>query len=137
MTAVATWTKAGFPANQILLGVASYGHSFSVANTNALQNGALVPYPAFNKANQPPGDSWDGAAGPDVCGVQQLAGGECAYACVISTNLTRDQGIFNFWGLIQGGFLTSAGLPASGIDYRFDNCSQTVSADFCAKASFH
>jgi hypothetical protein len=36
-------------------------------------------------------------------------------------------GIFNFEGLIQGGFLTSTGQPASGISYRFDNCSQTVS----------
>ncbi|KAF8510382.1 glycoside hydrolase family 18 protein [Gautieria morchelliformis] len=109
MKAVAAWTQAGFPAQKIVLGVASYGHSYSVANTDAVQNGALVPYPPFNKANQPHGDSWDGAAGPDVCGVQQPVGG-----------------IFNFWGLIQGGFLTSTGKPASGITYRFDNCSQTA-----------
>ncbi|KAF8510380.1 glycoside hydrolase family 18 protein [Gautieria morchelliformis] len=109
MKAVTAWTQAGFPAHQIVLGVASYGHSFSVANANALQNGALVPYPPFDKANQPHGDSWDGDAGPDVCGVEQPVGG-----------------VFDFWGLIQGGFLTSAGQPASGIAYRFDSCSQTA-----------
>lgn len=35
-------------------------------------------------------------------------------------------GIFNFWGLIDGGFLTANGTAAAGIDYRFDSCSQTV-----------
>jgi chitinase len=78
MKAVSAWTKAGIPPHQIVLGVASYGHSYSVPNTDAIQNGALVPYPRFNKANQPHGDSWDGAAGLDVCGVQQPAGGERA-----------------------------------------------------------
>jgi chitinase len=37
-------------------------------------------------------------------------------------------GIFNFWGLIEAGFLNADGIPASGIDYRFDECSQTVRA---------
>lgn len=76
MSAVAAWTAAGFPANQIVLGVASYGHSFSVSNANALQGGVLVSYPSFDSSNQPLGDSWDDTAGPDVCGVEQPAGGE-------------------------------------------------------------
>ncbi|KAF8582525.1 glycoside hydrolase family 18 protein [Ramaria rubella] len=108
-SAVKAWTGAGFPAHQIVLGVASYGHSFHVSNSTAIQNGVLVPYPAFDAQQQPDGDAWDDAAGPDVCGVQQPVGGN-----------------FDFWGLIDGGFLTSNGKPASGIAYRFDNCSQTA-----------
>jgi len=69
----------------------------------------LVPFPAFNKNNQPAGDVWDGAPGTDICG-----------------NATPQGGIFNFWGLIANGFLTSSGQNAPGIDYRFDTCSQTA-----------
>ena len=35
-------------------------------------------------------------------------------------------GIFTFKGMISTGFLDASGAPAQGIDYRFDNCSQTV-----------
>lgn len=35
-------------------------------------------------------------------------------------------GVFDFWGLTAGGFLTSDGQPAPGIHYRFDDCSQTA-----------
>lgn len=42
-------------------------------------------------------------------------------------NPTGVSGTFNFNGMIAAGFLDSTGGPASGIDYRFDNCSQTVS----------
>lgn len=106
---VKAWMAAGMPANQIVLGVAAYGHSFSVSPQNALQGGSLVAFPSFNKNNQPAGDNWDGAPGTDVCG-----------------NPTPQGGIFNFWGLIANGFLTSSGQPAEGIDYRFDTCSQTA-----------
>ena len=36
-------------------------------------------------------------------------------------------GIFDFWGLIDGGFLTADGTEANGIDDMFNRCSQTVS----------
>lgn len=109
--AVEAWTKAGFPASQLVLGVASYGHSFSVASSSALDSatGEMEPYPPFDASNQPHGDSWDGDAGVDQCG-----------------NPTPVGGIFDFWGLIEGGFLNSDGTPATGISYRYDNCSQTV-----------
>ncbi|KAI0320490.1 glycoside hydrolase family 18 protein [Amylostereum chailletii] len=109
-SAVKTWTAAGFPADQILLGVASYGHSFHVDKTAALtSSNAISLYPTFDKSQQPAGDSWDGTAGGvDQCGNPNVAGG-----------------VFDFWGLIQGGFLTANGTVASGIDYTFDNCSQT------------
>ena len=117
VSAVKAWTSAGFPHSQILLGVASYGHSFSVSNSNALNTSsanseALNLYPAFNKADQPAGDSWDSTPGStDVCG-----------------NPTVTGGVFNFWGLIDGGFLNANGTAAEGIVYTYDNCSQTVSS---------
>ena len=116
VSAVKAWTDAGFPANQLVLGVASYGHSFKVASTAAFSGSsdstALAAYPAFDASEQPLGDSWDAVApaGVDQCG-NPTAGGP--------------SGIFDFWGLIEGGFLTANGTAADGIAYRFDECSQT------------
>jgi len=110
VSAVNAWTAAGMPSNQILLGVASYGHSFHVAQSTALSASRNIQlYASFDKSQQPPGDKWDSTAGgTDECGNPNVVGG-----------------IFDFWGLINGGFLTSNGTAASGIDYTFDNCSQT------------
>ncbi|TFY66251.1 hypothetical protein EVG20_g4839 [Dentipellis fragilis] len=133
VSAVAAWTKAGFPAAQILLGVASYGHSFHVTQSAALaasttssttnggtnssstgggnsNSSALAAYPAFDKSQQPAGDKWDATAdgATDVCGNPDVVGG-----------------VFDFWGLIDGGFLTQNGTAAQGIDYQYDGCSQT------------
>lgn len=117
VSAVKAWTTAGFPANKIILGVASYGHSFHVDDASALDaSGNLKLYPPFDKTQQPAGDKWDpagGGGGVDVCGNPTVAG---------------SGGNFEFWGLIDGGFLTTNGTAASGIDYVFDNCSQTVRA---------
>jgi chitinase len=77
-----------------------------------LHRGNIQLYAPFNKGQQPPGDKWDSTAGgTDECGNPNVVGG-----------------IFDFWGLIDGGFLTSNGTAAKGIDYTFDNCSQTVCA---------
>ncbi|ETW81104.1 glycoside hydrolase family 18 protein [Heterobasidion irregulare TC 32-1] len=111
-SAVQAWNAAGIPHDQIVLGVPGYGHSFRVSTAAALPNGAdgaLASYPAFNKADQPLGDRWDDAnPGPDVCGNAQGAGG-----------------VFNFFGLVEGGFLNDNGTVAAGIAYAFDECSQT------------
>jgi len=111
VSAVKAWTAAGFPADQIVLGVASYGHSFHVNPTDALDaSGNIKPYPPFDKSQQPAGNKWDSTAtGVDVCGNPNVVGG-----------------IFNFWGLIDGGFLTDTGTVADGIAYKLDNCSVTV-----------
>jgi chitinase len=77
VSAVAAWTKAGVPTDKVVLGVASYGRSFSVTPTDAIQ-GTLVAYPKFSASNQPAGDAWDDAAGIDICGVQQKASGKSA-----------------------------------------------------------
>ena len=76
VSAVSAWTKAGFPADQIVLGVASYGHSFAVKKADALGNGTtlLTSFPPFNASAQPTGDKWQGPAGIDVCGNPSPAG---------------------------------------------------------------
>jgi len=107
---VKAWTEAGFPAHKIVLGVPSFGHSYHVDPSKAYDaSGKLKPYVPFDKSQQPAGDKWDAkAGGVDQCGNKILAGG-----------------VFQFWGLIDGGFLTKNGKPANGTDYTFDQCSQT------------
>ncbi|CAE6420051.1 unnamed protein product [Rhizoctonia solani] len=111
--AIEAWTKAGFPADQLVLGIGAYGHGFSVAPANALNNSILNPYSTFNKSFTPPGDAWDDApvnGTLDVCGNPKVQGGT-----------------WNFWGLIEGGFLNENGTAntAEGIAYKYDECSQT------------
>jgi len=108
VSAVKAWTSAGFPASQIVLGVASYGHSFKVPPTSALSlSQTLVDNAPFNDSTVPAGDAWD-AAGPDVCGVNQTFSGD-----------------WDFWGMVSGGFLGEDGKALAGIEYTFDQCSQT------------
>ena len=112
VSAVKAWTAAGMPVHKIVLGVPSYGHSFSVPLSDAFVNGSkieLAPYPKFNASNQPLGDVWDDTGSVDPCGVYHGPGGT-----------------FNLWGLVAGGFLDNGGNPVSGIYYRYDSCSQTV-----------
>ncbi|KAI0088180.1 glycoside hydrolase [Irpex rosettiformis] len=124
-SAVKAWTAAGFPANQLVLGVAGYGHSFDVSSSAAFasQNAnsssflptgtkALAAYPAFDKSHQPAGDNRDedAPAGVDQCGNASPGG---------------FSGIFNFNGLIERGILDQNGTAASGMGFRFDSCSQT------------
>ncbi|KAG2039741.1 glycoside hydrolase family 18 protein [Suillus americanus] len=110
VSAVEAWTNAGMPVDQIVLGVPTYGHSFTVAPSDAFAAGEkeLAAYPSFNASNQPLGDTWDDTGSIDACGVYEGPGGS-----------------FNFWGLIDGGFLTKEGKVADGIHYRYDTCSQT------------
>ncbi|KDQ11023.1 glycoside hydrolase family 18 protein [Botryobasidium botryosum FD-172 SS1] len=109
-SAVSAWTTAGFPTKQIVLGVPAYGHSVTVPPSAAYCNGTheLVPYALFNASVHAPGDKWDNPTAVDVCGVQQNFGGT-----------------FDFWALVEDGWLTSDGKPAEGIDYTYDSCSQT------------
>lgn len=113
VAAVKAWTAAGMPSHKIVLGVPAYGHSFTVVADEALDctsdDDLIASFPPFEKAQQPKGDAWDGDGGLDQCGVQQGPGGT-----------------FNFWGMVANGFLNENGTAAAGIDYRFDECSQTV-----------
>ncbi|KIP07396.1 glycoside hydrolase family 18 protein [Phlebiopsis gigantea 11061_1 CR5-6] len=123
VSAISAWTTAGFPANKIVLGVGSYGHSYFVSQDNAFADATqsaaqasettlLAAYPPFDASLQPLGDSWDAVepASTDACG-NPTAGGP--------------SGIFNFRGLIEKGLLAEDGTPAAGMGFRFDNCSQT------------
>jgi len=108
-SAFKAWTDAGFPAEKLVLGVASYGHSFHVDTSNALTGSdRLASSPTFDKSQQPKGDSPDDGEGTDPCGVP--------------IGVT---GVFNYRGMITEGFLSADGTAADGIDYRYDNCSQT------------
>ncbi|KAI0790447.1 glycoside hydrolase superfamily [Abortiporus biennis] len=123
VSAVKAWTAANFPANQIVLGVAAYGHSFAVpqgaafaatsdvnAATPPVGTTLLAAFPPFNNASQPFGDKLDrNDTDVDICNVPQ----------------TGPSGIFNFWGLIDEGFLNEDGTAADGMGFRFDTCSQT------------
>jgi chitinase len=116
VSAVQTWHAAGFPLRQIVLGVASYGHSFLVDKTDAFEPGSktlIGPYPKFDASAHPMGDSWDNGAGVDECGNSGFPGG-----------------IIEFWGMIELGYLNSNGTLKQGIFFRYDNCSQTVSFFF-------
>lgn len=110
-SAVAAWMSAGIPAHKLLLGVPSYGHSFITLSSQPGGSGQIdaPKYPLYS-SNKPKGDRWD-ARGTDVCGRQQGFGGT-----------------YEYWGLIEGGFLHADGTPAAGIKYRFDDCSKTVSS---------
>lgn len=116
VSAIEAWTTAGMPADQIVLGVAGYGHGFSVAPADALtSDNTIALYAPFNKTANPAGDAWDeepAAGSVDICGNPQTLAGT-----------------WNFWGLVEGGFLNENGTAntAGGIAYKFDECSQTVS----------
>ncbi|KAF9466829.1 endochitinase [Collybia nuda] len=111
VSAVKQWNAAGIPLNQLVLGVASYGHSFRVRKAHAFKSGSstvLASYPVFDSNDLPAGDSWDDPAGIDVCGAQQPVAGN-----------------INFWGLIEQGYLNADGTSKQGIPYAFDSCSKT------------
>ncbi|ESK83904.1 glycoside hydrolase family 18 protein [Moniliophthora roreri MCA 2997] len=109
VSAVKAWTKAGMPAEKIVLGVPAYGHAFTVKKEDAFEKGStskLAPYPPFDKNSHPNGDKWDDKPGKDVCGNEQPAGG-----------------IFTFQGMIDNGYLKEDGSPK--VASRFDDCSKT------------
>ncbi|QRV85312.1 chitinase [Ceratobasidium sp. AG-Ba] len=116
VSAVKAWTAAGMPVDQLVFGVATYGHSFEVTPAAAVSSNSsstLVAYPPFNKTAHPKGDAWDTVPAPgavDVCGNPETVSGN-----------------WDFWGLIKAGFLNKNGTAntAEGILYRFDECSQT------------
>ena len=101
--AVHAWNKAGFPLEQIVLGVPAYGHGFRVSRNAAfLPNGQLAMNTTFSydATNRVVGDSWDSPNSPG--------------------------GTFSFLGLVnETGWLQEDGTAASGMAYTFDACSQT------------
>ncbi|KAJ6498781.1 chitinase [Mycena sanguinolenta] len=118
-SAVEAWVAAGMPRAQIALGVPAYGHSFNVnastaflpssssssANNTALQ---LAPYPFYNTLNHTIGDAWDGTGGTNFCGAYEGPGGT-----------------WDFWALVDAGYLLANGSAAPGVPYWWDACSET------------
>ncbi|KAF8840849.1 glycoside hydrolase, partial [Paxillus ammoniavirescens] len=103
VSAVKAWSAAGIPLNKIVLGVPAYGHSYPVSPSDAFVSGSkaeLAVYPKFNLSKQTVGDAWDATGSVDICGVYEGPGG-----------------YWEFWGLVDGGFLTSKGDPAPGLYY--------------------
>ena len=113
-TAVEAWTKAGMPAGKILLGVPTYGHSYAVEPSAAIDaSGKLTEYPAFNKGVHLQGDAWDVVPGPnvtDVCGNQTYVTGDWYFRNLVNAT---------------DGFLDVNGTAREGIVYRYDECTQT------------
>ncbi|EJD03469.1 chitinase [Fomitiporia mediterranea MF3/22] len=111
VSAVSSWTAAGMPANKIVLGVATFGHSFTVTQAAALASDSstdLVLYPAFNASVFPAGDAWDTPAHVDKCG-----------------NFADQGGIQHFRYLVDSGMLFPNGTAETGIPYLFDDCEKT------------
>jgi len=105
--AVKAWIAAGFPANKIVFGVPAYGHSYTVSPSDAVDSsGNLTDFPPFTKNAV--------SNTTDKCGNPEL-----------------EPDTKNFAVLISEGFLNDDGTPASGVKYKFDECSQTVSFIRC------
>ncbi|KAI7778038.1 hypothetical protein LA080_002675 [Diaporthe eres] len=104
------WLDAGVPADKLVLGIAAYGHGFRVNETSAL-NGTdtLQLYPAQNSSDRFQGSSWDDDPRVDECG-----------------NASPPSGTYPLWSLItEANVLDETAKPLPGIQYTFDNCSQT------------
>ncbi|KAJ6604071.1 glycoside hydrolase superfamily [Mycena sp. CBHHK59/15] len=105
-SAVEAWIAAQFPAEQIVLGLAAYGHSFNVTPTAAISNSVLNLYPALGGA-QPVGASDDlSDTTPDACG-----------------NPPVISGVFTFAQLVSTGFIDANGTAQH--NYLFDECTRT------------
>jgi chitinase len=110
VSAMAAW--GAVRRSRIVLGVPAYGRSWTVPKNEAYVNGKSGTLKLFAKPDKrrpPKGDVWDDAPGKDVCGTK-----------------TGPGGVWTFQGLVKDGFLTKKGIPAKGIDHRYDTCSQTV-----------
>ncbi|KAK2012516.1 family 18 glycosyl hydrolase [Colletotrichum eremochloae] len=107
---VAKWIAAGIPAEKLVLGLAAYGHAFSVNATSAFTApGVLNAFPPQNSSNRLQGGPWDDDPAIDECGNPQPHSGTYTFADMIN----------------EAKFLDAAGNPAPGIASGFDNCSQT------------
>jgi chitinase len=126
------WTGAGFSPNQIVLGVASYGHGFHVPNANIGNDSQkLAQFPAV-------------AADPTVFGTGEAPGdfGKNFFHSVTSLvlycsentkdicgNATGPGGVFDYSDMVNRGFIDSKGKATGSLLSQYDECSQTVIKD--------
>jgi chitinase len=117
LTGIAAWKSAGFPSNKIVLGVPSYGHTFSVSAANATSDNfvTLNTHPGFDSSAHPLGgaDAPDANEDPftDQCGVVNFASGLWEYSNLVNAGFIEQDGTFT---------------NVSNVHHMFDNCSQTV-----------
>ena len=102
------------PVEKIVLGVASYGHSFIVSPQAAYpngHNGGLALYPEFDGSGVTSGKANTlGRAGKKD-------------SCVA----IKDEGDYDFRVMVDEGYLEQTGEPTENVGYVFDECTQTVS----------
>ncbi|KAF9000580.1 chitinase [Hymenopellis radicata] len=115
VSAVDAWASAGMPRDQIVLGVASYGHSFHVKEGDA-----------FGGDGSDVLQAWDGDGGVDVCGVEQ---GPSGVFTVINPNGSALDGIgYRYDDCSQTPYVYK---PTSEVMISFDNAES-----FAAKGNF-
>lgn len=110
-SAIQSWTGAGIPPDQLVLGAPSFGHSYRVSKADAYVNGTqtLAVFPPHNQTNIPTADPGE-SGWTDICGTVTLSDA------------------FTFTQLRDSGFIDNRGEPrhSEGISYHLDDCSQTV-----------
>ncbi|KAH9174721.1 glycoside hydrolase [Lactarius sanguifluus] len=110
VSAVKAWSTAGFPANQIILGVASYGHSFHVNKSSALDaSGNIQLYAPFDKSQQPAGDKWDDTADGVDCDGTVANGIEYVF-----DNCSKTPYVYNSTSQVMVSFDDAASFTAKG-----------------------
>ncbi|KAI5475913.1 glycoside hydrolase family 18 protein, partial [Pseudohyphozyma bogoriensis] len=116
-SAIQYWTSAGFPASNILLGVPSYGHSFTTTSSKLILkevSGSKTLLYQEKTSVTPMGDDLDVAsmAGTDECGV--------------SIQANQYSGVWSYRNLIAGGVLSANGKEGKGGYVRYyDECTAT------------
>ncbi|GAA5864216.1 hypothetical protein JCM1840_006704 [Sporobolomyces johnsonii] len=112
--AVELWTKAGFPASKILLGIPTYSHSFTT-NSSTLETTQIGSY--SSQLYQP----WTGVTpkgGPDDS--------DAASTDACGTTSSGYSGEWEYSEMISNGLLTQDGLNGTnGYTRYFDDCTQT------------
>ncbi|EIW85416.1 glycoside hydrolase family 18 protein [Coniophora puteana RWD-64-598 SS2] len=98
--AVETWTEAGFPASQLVLGVPAYGYGYKATREQVTGSSAGDSIQLYG--------SFDGTAPGMAFG-----------------STSPSDGTYEFEGMMEAKFLNDDGSVASGLLSIFDNCSQT------------
>lgn len=142
VSAVKAWTAAGMPSNKIVLGVASFGRSFSVSPSDAFESGKNTP---DGSGKNTPGESGvrisldPGMTERDDPGKKELAsypafdaskqplgdGWDDASSVDVCGARHGPGGTFRFRGLVDAGFLNKDGSYANGIQHTYNMCSHT------------
>lgn len=130
-SALKQWTAAGFSSNQIMLGVASYGHGFRVPNSSIGNDSQkLAQFPSLSEDQtilgtaEAPGDY-----GMSFCFIFCLQLSCFPGQLDICGNTTGPGGVFEYGDMVKRGIIDSKGNGVDGLLFQYDECSQTVSKE--------